>query len=137
MDRKAGRALAKTTLEGLNIFQAVWQGAPDKFGGVSPVALVSSRSIDLTPDARALYEITNGITVSIYVKREKDGAGAAEDLLDDLALTVVEALHATDAFQIDASSAGPDAGNLRDVDGNGVIYRVERIPLTVLDEHEG
>lgn len=137
MDRKAARALVATTLQGLGTFQAVWQGAPDKFGGLSPVALISSRSIDLTPDARALYEITSGITVSIYVNRTALGAEAAEDLLDDLALSVVEALHATGAFQIDASTAGPEAGNLRDVDRNGIIYRIERIPLTVLDENEG
>lgn len=138
MDRKAARALVATTLQGLGTFQAVWQGAPDKFGGLSPVALISSRSIDLTPDARALYEITSGITVSIYVNRTALGAEAAEDLLDDLALSVVEALHAaSNLIQIDASTAGPEAGNLRDVDRNGIIYRIERIPLTVLDENEG
>lgn len=138
MDRKAARALAKTTLEALGAFHAVWQGAPDKFAGQSPIALISSGSIQLTPIARELYTVENGLTVAIYVRRDAGlvAAAATEDLLDDLALSVVEALHATGWFDVTTSSAAPEAGNLRDVDRNGVLYRVERIPLTVLDEHE-
>jgi hypothetical protein len=138
MDRKAARALAKTTLDALNVFTAVLHGAPDKFGGRSPIAIISSRSLQLIDDARALYTVENGLTVSIYVVREpgEAPAAAAEDLLDDLALLTATALHMTGRFQLETSSAAPESGNLRDVDQNGKLYRVERIPLIVLDAHE-
>lgn len=138
MDRKAARQLAKTTLEALNVFTAVLQGAPDKFGGRSPIAIVSSRSMLLTDVARELYTVENGLTVSIYVRRDpgETAAAATEDLLDDLALSVAEALHNSGRFELETSSAAPESGNLRDVDRNGTLYRVERIPLIVLDEHE-
>lgn len=138
MDRKAARALAKTTLQGLNVFTAVLQGAPDKFAGRSPIAIISSRSLRLLDVARELYTVENGLTVSIYVRRDSGeaAAAAAEDLLDDLALLSATALHTSGFFELETSSAAPDAGNLRDVDRNGVLYRVERIPLIVLDEHE-
>lgn len=136
MDRKTARALAQTALEGLNVFEAVLLGAPTLFGGRSPVAVITSRSLQLQGAdevARGLYTITNGITVSIYVRRDDDGS-ATEDQLDDLALQCALALHATHVFDLAESSAGPENGNLRDVDQNKIIYRIERIPLTVLDE---
>lgn len=133
MDRKAARQLAETTLTGLGTFEAVLHGPPDAFSGRSPVAVITSRSLRLEAIARSLYEVTVGITVSIYVRKDDD-AEAAEDQLDDLALTVAAALHATGQFQVLESSAGPESGNLRDVDRNGVLYRVERMPLVVLDE---
>lgn len=136
--RKEARALAKTTLQALGVFEAVLSGAPNLFAGRSPVCVVTSRSLVMGPLTRGVMEVTSGITVSIYVRRDagESDAEAAEDQLDDLALSVIAALHATDVLYVSESSAGPENGNLRDVDRNGVIYRIERIPLTVLDETE-
>lgn len=135
-DRKAARQLAQTTLEGLALFEAVVQGTPDLFAGRSPVCVITSRSLAMQPLTRGVMEETSGITASIYVRRDANDGGAAEDQLDDLAKATVLALHATDVFYVSESSADPVSGNLRDVDRNGVLYRVERIALTCLDETE-
>ena len=134
MDRSAARALAKSTLEALSLFKAVEKGVPGLFAGRSPVAVITSRSMNLQPLSRALIEIESGITVSIYVRHDSNGAGADEDQLDSLTKASMLALHATGVFSIAESSADPAGGHLRDVDRNNVLYRIERIPLTVLEE---
>lgn len=134
MDRADARALVEETLDATNNFAAIFQGAPDAFGGQSPVAVISSRSLRLDAVARDLYEVTSGLTVSIYVRRDKDAeaASATEDRLDVLVHATAVALHLTGQFEVGESNADVAGGNVRNIDG--VIYRVERIPLTVQDE---
>jgi hypothetical protein len=136
LSRKEARALAKTTFEALGVFEAVLAGAPDLFAGRSPVAVITSSSLDFQQVARELYEETSTITASIYVRRDAGAAQAAasEDQLDDLARACLLALHATGVFAVHPSSAAPQDGNLRDVDRNSVLYRIERIELTVTNE---
>ena len=136
-NRKAARALAQSTLEALGVFEAVLQGFPAKFAGRSPLAIISSRSLTMAPLTRGVMEETSGITISLYVRQDAtEDSGAAEDQLDDLTTAVLLALHATDVFYISETSADPTSGNLRDVDRNGTLYRVERIPVTCLDKSE-
>lgn len=131
MNRTDARALAGDALTALGVFAAIFQGAPDRFDGKSPVAVVSSRTMRLDAVARELYTVVSGISVSIYVRQ--DDAAAAEDDLDELTETAILALHLTGAFETIAdSSADPAGGARRFIDGK--VYRVERIPLTVLDE---
>ena len=132
--RTEARALAENALEGLGLFEVVVQGSPDLFAGRSPVCVITSRGMDLKWVARELVTLPSTITVAIYVRRDADDDGAAEDQLDSLTTAVLLALHATGVFFVGESSADPASGNLRDVDRNGVLYRVERIPLTVLEE---
>lgn len=141
MDRTAARALIKTTLEGLDAYEVIIQGVPNLFAGRSPVAVITSRSMGLDYSAHGLYTIPSGITVSIYVYHDPDAdEGASEDQLDSLTKAAMLALAVLESdnqrvFAVGESSADPAAGNLRDVDRNGTLYRVERIPVTVLDEH--
>ena len=132
MDCKAARAAAVNAITALNTFNLVQSGAPDSFNQKAIVALITSRSLALTSIARGLYEVTNQITVSIYVQRAAGAEAATEDLLDDLALSVVTALHDTGLFLAEQSDAGASGAPNRNIDGK--IYRVERIPFTVLDE---
>lgn len=140
MDRTAARALVKTTLTTLGTYQAVVQGVPSLFAGRSPVAVITGRSMGLDYSARELYSIPSGLTVAIYVYHDPDAdEGTSEDQLDSLTKAAMLALAALESgnqriFDIGESSADPASGNLRDVDRNGTLYRVERIPLTVLDE---
>lgn len=131
MDRATARTFAQTVLEALGLFQSVVQGPSDSFGGASPVAVITSRSMRLDDVARELYTVDNGISVSIYVRRDPDPVGA-EAKLDDLTLAAMVALHITGAFDIGESNADPAGGYQRVIDG--VVYRIERIPLSVLDE---
>jgi len=139
MDRPTARALVKTTLDNLGTYSAVSQGPLLKFAGVSPVAIISSRSYDLTRLARDMAELTAGMTLTIYVRHDSDD-GTSETQLDTLVKAALIALYAVkDAndervFSFDASNADIASGNLRDVDRNGVLYRVERIPISVLEE---
>jgi hypothetical protein len=135
MDRKAARAAAKSAIEGLGTFDLVASGAPDSFQGKAVVALITSRALSLSGIARNLYEVTNQITISIYVQRAAGGEAVAEDMLDDLALSVTTALHDTGLFFAEQSDAG--AGGRPNAKVDGKIFRVERIPFTVLDEQEG
>jgi hypothetical protein len=141
MDRTAARALIKTTLEGLGTYQAVVQGVPSLFAGRSPIAVITSRSMGLEYATRELYTLPSGVSVAIYVYHDPEAAeGTSEDQLDSLtkaAMIALGTLEVSDQriFDLGESSADPSSGNLRDVDRNGTLYRVERIPLTVLDEH--
>lgn len=141
MDRTDARALVKTTLEGLGTYQAVILGVPGVFAGRSPLAVITSRSMGLDYSTRELYTIPSGLTLAIYVWHDPDAdEGTSEATLDTLTKAALLALAALKdeyeqrVFAIGESSADPTSGNLRDVDRNGTLYRVERIPLTVFDE---
>ncbi len=136
LSRTEARALAVATLDALGTFEAVLRGPPAKFAGRSPVAVISSRALDLEQDTHTLIGVTCEVTISLYVRSDTGDEAAAEDLLDDLALSVALALYATEGFSLAKSSAGPEDGNLRDVDRNGVLYRVERIVISAFQRYE-
>ncbi len=69
MNRKAARALAKSTLEGLNLFQEVFDYAPEAFTRCYLVATVQSKSLGFVQDARELFSSPAEIWVSICVRR--------------------------------------------------------------------
>lgn len=139
MDRTTARNLIKTTLDALMTYELVNQGAPGAFKGRNPVAIISSRSMALVEVARDSAEIGNGLTLTIYVRHDSDD-GTSETQLDTLVRAALLALYAVkDAqgvrvFSFDASNADIASGNLRDVDRNGTLYRVERIPINVYEE---
>lgn len=145
--RSEARALAKQTLIALGDYTVsdggsgtlnlVFTGSPESFAGLSPVAIVTSRSMQLTAIARSLYEVASGVTVSIYVRHGPSTAEseAAEDQLDSLTRRAIVALHATGVFTVGESNAAAEGAPNRMIDG--VLYRVERIPLSVLDEGSG
>jgi len=119
----------------------VYQGSLTTFDGVSPVAVVTSRALGLEIIARGdaahpagMFEVTNGLSVSIYVRKADGATGAAdaEATLDTLVRDAAVALHATGSFLVGESNAAPDGFPLRLIDQ--VLYRVERLPLTVLEE---
>jgi len=146
MDRTAARSLAASTLAATGAYTVgadvhVYQGSLGSFEGVSPVAVVTSRALGLEIIARGdaahpagMYEVTNGLSVSIYVRKADGATGAAdaEATLDTLVRDAAVALHATGYFLVGESSAAPDGFPLRLIDT--VLYRVERIPLSVLEE---
>jgi hypothetical protein len=132
MDRHAARGAAVAALVATGSYALVTGGAPDDFAGQSPVAVVTSKSIKLEIIARDLFEVTNGLVVSLYVRRDAGDEEATETLLDELALAAVLALHATGVFYVEQSDAFAEGSPNRIVDG--VVYRVERIPLHVLSE---
>lgn len=139
MNRTAARALVKTTLVATGAYTVdtvdqVYQGALEHFDGRTPIAVITSRTMALDEEARALYTIRNGLYVSIYVRKpdSTDGASDAEDTLDTLVEAATIALYETRLFEVGESSSAPDGYPLREIDG--VLYRVERLQLTVLEE---
>ncbi len=137
MQRAAARALAKTTLDATSAYTLVAQGALASFDGKTPVAIVTSRTMRLEMVTRAIGTIANGLYISIYVRKDEGAAGAeaAEDQLDTLvrqAVIALEGLNDGDTFEVGETDAAPDGFPLRLIDG--VPYRVERIPVTVLEE---
>ena len=140
MNRSDARAAAAAALIATGSYTVggvdqVYQGATDAFGGRSPTAVILSTSLRLDLVARELYTIESGLSVSIYVRQADStaaSAAAAESLLDDLIAEAALALHATGNFEVGQSDAAPEGAPRRSIDG--VIYRVERLPLTVLDE---
>ena len=134
MDRKAARQLARSVIEATDGYALICDGPPDKFAKKSPVCVITSKSIGVTFDARDEWTIESAILVSIYVQRVSGKEDAAEDQLDDLVRQAVLALLATGEFSIDRSDAFAENAPLRDIDG--VLYRVERIPLRVAEDYE-
>ena len=139
MDRTAARALAAATLSATGAYTVgadvnVFQGSLDHFEGRSPIAVVTSRALGLEAIARDLFTVTSGLSVSIYVRKPDGAAGAAdaETALDTLVRAAAIALHETGSFEVGESNAAPDGFPLRLIDQ--VLYRVERLPLTVLEE---
>lgn len=134
MTRAAARTTAATALTGTSLYTDVLQGAPDTFDGRTPVAVISSATMEVIEDTRSLYSVRSTLHVSIYVRKPsgESGASTAEDTLDALVRASLIALHQTGAFDVGASSASPDGFPLRAIDG--VLYRIERLPLVVLDE---
>lgn len=129
MNRQQARELAVSTLSGLSTFAAVYEGARRKLGGLSPVATVMSKGlqvIDLTRDLND--EILLRLSVTIYVSCELGGEDAAEDQLDTLVHAAAVALKNA-RFLVGESDAAPEGAPLRNIDGR--FYRAEVLPLSI------
>lgn len=128
MLRKDARALAKATLEGLDLYQTVFSGPARKFGGVSPVATLYSAALEL--------QLTRGgghpslITLSIYKVYPEGEEEATEDAFDDLVLASLTALKAAGFTLVNPTTAAPGGAPLRLIDGK--LYRAEQMTLRKL-----
>lgn len=132
MNREQARELAATTLTGLGTYQAVYEGARRKFGGISPVAVILSKGLQITPIAAALWEGIPRLSATIYVRCDEGAEDTAEDQLDTLVEAAMVAFKNA-GFLVDASDSAPEGAPLRNIDG--VFYRAEIIPLHVEEEY--
>lgn len=131
MNRQQARELAVTTLSGLNTYAAVYEGARRRFNGegISPVASVLSRGLEIIDLTRDVHdEAVLSIAVTIYVRCDEGGEDTAEDALDTLVHAAALAF-ITAGFRVGQSDSAPEGAVLRNIDR--VLYRAERIPLTV------
>lgn len=129
--RQQARENAKTALDALARFSAVYKSPRRTFGKASPVAVVSSRSLRIVDLTRDLHDQEDqGLYVSLYVRADDGQEDAAEDTLDQLIVAAGDALRDA-GFAIGESDAAPDGAPLRNIDG--VFYRVERFPVTYTD----
>ncbi len=140
MKRSVGRALAVSTLQGLNVFGKVYVSEPETFGGYDPVAVVHSKSLGITQDARGDFESTAEIYVSIYVRRPRDASetekDAVEDAIDDLSRVAQRALY--DAFY-DAAlniTIAPSETGYPNRPLDSATYRIERFAVRFNDDEE-
>jgi hypothetical protein len=82
MNRQQARELAVSTLTALTTYQSVYEGARRKFEGLSPIACVLSKSLQVFPEAAAVFSGRIRLTCSIYVRCDEGGEDTAEDQLD-------------------------------------------------------
>lgn len=129
MNRTAARAAIAATLDALDLFAVVMHGTPDSFEGQSPVAVISSTSMLGGRLTRGVLDVASGMTVSIYVQRPAGGESATEDTLDALTLATITALLTSGDMIPHQSDASPGGAPSRIIDG--LVYRVERIPVTL------
>jgi hypothetical protein len=135
MNRADGRALAKTTLESLELFDLVLDHEPEML--TKPVmATVCSKSFSLTEDARGLISVPAEVWVSIYVRRPTGQGSEVEAQLDDLVRASAIALAAAFRDHCEKLQIGPSqAGYPPKADG-GKPYRMERFPVRFDDDYE-
>lgn len=141
MDRAAGRALAKTTLEGLGVFAKVFLSEPETFAGYDPLAVIHSKSLALTPIARDEVDLPVEIWVTIYVKRLRGASESEKDqieaILDDLARTAARALfEAFDSATGGLVTIGPSEAGYSPRTFDNATYRLERFPIRFDDDQE-
>lgn len=134
MNRTDARAQIAATLDALDLFAVVMHGTPDSFEGQSPVAVISSTSMLGGLLTRGVLEVASGMTISIYVLRPAGSEGATEDALDALTLAVIAALLTGGDMVPHQSDASPGGAPSRIIDG--LVYRVERIPVTLANNLE-
>jgi hypothetical protein len=135
MDRKTGRALAKTTLEDLELFGSVTAYEPGELTG-SAFAVIHSKSLAMLQDARGDFDGPAEIWVTIYLRRASGHGADAEDALDDLVRACMRALWS--AFYGEAANLqiGPSQAGvpLDPIDGKN--YRMERFSVRFNDDSE-
>ena len=138
MDRSSGRALAKSTLEALNIFAKVYSSEPETFGGYDPIAVVHSKSLGILQDARGDFTCPVEIFVTIYLRRERDASesdkNAIEAALDSLTRSAARALW--NAFYSAAANLtiGPSGTGYPPRDLDSANYRMERFAVRFDDD---
>lgn len=135
MNRKDGRALAKSTLETLGIFDLVERHEPDSFRGAA-FATVHSKSLGLVQDARDDVSAPVEIWVSIYVRRPAGQGETTEDALDDLVRASMRALYAAFYDQAAALQIGPSESGYPPQPIDGKNYRMERFAVRFNDDDE-
>lgn len=134
MKRKDGRALAKTTLEGLG-FDVVLAYEPDTL--TKPlVATVHSKSLGILQDARADFSAPAEIWVSIFVRRPSGAGETVEDLLDDLTRAAMRALWIAFYAQAADLQIGPSQAGVPERPIDGKSYRIERFAVRFNDDEE-
>jgi hypothetical protein len=134
MNRTEGRALAKSTLEGLDVFDLVESFEPEVFAGAR-IAIIHSKGLGYIEDARESFTSPAEIWVTIYVKRTANTGATVEDLLDDLVRRAVRALATafspyTEQLQITSQSGVPTDPI------KGKNYRMERFAVRFNDDDE-
>lgn len=115
LNRKDARAGLIAQMQAIPAFEAVHDHLPKDLEGKSPVCTVESGPAVYRWEP-AHYN-TFQFIVGVWVRR--DDAGTAEDLLDDLAQDVAEAVYAWHT----AEFVDPSAPDYEEIDG--VLYRVE------------
>lgn len=132
MNRQQAREAAVAALTALTTYQAVYEGARRRFDGVSPVATVLSKSLQVTPEAAAVFSGRIRLTCTIYVRCDEGGEDSAEDTLDTL-VEAAQRAFINASFLIEGSDAAPEGAPLRNIDG--VFYRVEQVVLTYEEDY--
>ena len=135
MKRKDGRALAKSTLEALGVFELVESHEPDSFRGAA-FATVHSKSLGIVQDARDDFSAPVEIWVSIYVKRPAGQGAAVEDALDELVRVSMRALYAAFYDQAANLRIGPSESGYPPSPIDGKPYRIERFAVRFDDDEE-
>jgi hypothetical protein len=135
MIRKDARALAKTTLEGLGLFDSVLEYEPDTFSGAA-IATVHSKSLSVTRETRDLLNVPGDIWVSVYVRRPAGSGATTEDALDDLVQAAMLALAAAFDPEVADLQIGPSETGYPPKPIDGKPYRMERFPVRFDDEQE-
>jgi hypothetical protein len=132
MNRSAARAAVASALASAG-FDLIVQGAPDSFAGAAKVAVITSSGTERQQLGRNISQDVNGVIVSIYVQRGLGGGPGTEDSLDALTAATIAAIDNLDTSIVFArSDAGAGGAPNRRIDG--IMFRVERIGFTVLDE---
>jgi len=135
VDRKAGRTLAKATLQTISGIASVTAYEPDTFAG-SAFAVVHSKSLAMLQDARGDFDGPCEIWVTIYVRRQSGDGADTEDDLDDLTRSCMRALW--DAFYGEAQNLqiGPSEAGIPTKPPDGKAYRMERFPVRFSDNED-
>lgn len=132
MNRQQARELAASTLTALSTYQAVYEGVRRTFGGISPVACVLSKSLQIIPVARDVFQGLPKLSITVYVRCDDGGEDAAEDQMDSLIEAAIVAFKNA-GFTVGESDSAPEGAPLRNIDG--VFYRAETIPLTMEEDY--
>ncbi len=135
MDRKAGRALAKSTIEGLDLFDQIESHEPERLDKPLLVT-IHSKSLGMLQTARDDFSAPAEIWISIYVRRITGQGSATEDLFDDVVRATIRALFA--AFYPHAANLqiGPSQAGVPDRPIDGKNYRMERFAVRFDDDEE-
>lgn len=119
--RNALVAAITSGMTGAGQLNAVYDHLPKDFGGLSPVAAVSSGA--------AFYqwqpEYINQFTLMVMIAVRRDDAGASEDLADDMAHALGDVVYGWD----NAAFASPSDVFYEMVDSDE--YRFEIFPITL------
>ena len=127
--RQSAREAAAAALSALNRFYAVKPHAVRALGGQSPLAVAVGRRQRLEGGVRggAPSLADCDLLLTLYVRCDLGTEADAENLLDTLTSESLVALAAA-GFEVGETEAMPSNAILHDYDG--ILYRVERVPLT-------
>lgn len=133
MDRKAARALAKTTLQAVSGLASVTEYEPDVFSG-SAFAVIHSKSLGILQDGRNDYTSPAEVWVTIYVLRAAGAGATVENSLDDLTRACMRALWTAFYTKANDLQIGPSEAGIPLKTPDGKAYRMERFALRFDDD---